>query len=143
MKTTGTWLRLWAGLTLAGTLSLYGAEATLLGSWCLEDENLVITFVDNDSVLVTSSTEEGVNGQGSYEKQDSMFVATLVNDDLEIRMGYQYTWKNDSVLDARTLFLTVNGDSVSHPRGPIIMERCATQDSTDQKLPADSEQKKE
>ena len=143
MRARTTWLRLWAGLTLAGAPALYGAEATLLGSWCLEDENLVITFVDNDSVLVTSTTEEGVNGQGSYEKRDSMFVATLVNDDLEIRMGYRYTWKNDSVLDARTLFLTVNGDSVSHPQGPIIMERCATQDSTGRKPPADCEQKED
>lgn len=141
MRSRTAWLGAWAGWLLTGVLSLCMAEADLVGSWCLEEEGLVITFIDNDSVLVTSTTEEGVNGEGSYEKQDSMFVATLLNDDLEIKMGYQYTWESDTVLDARTMFLTVNGDSVNHPQGPIIMVRCATEDTTAEKTPTEGDKK--
>ena len=101
------------------------------GSWCVGEEELVITFLAGDSVSVASTSEDGVNGKGTYEKQDTMFVATLSADDLTIVMGYQYAWKTDTTIEARTLFLTINGDSVNTPAEKVMMRRCAAPGSTD------------
>jgi len=77
-----------------------------------------------DSVHVTSNSEEGVDGWGKYEKLDSMFVASVEGDEVQIRMGYKYTWSSDSTIEAKTLFMTVNGDSVKTPDKLVQMRRC-------------------
>jgi len=100
------------------------AERTLTGTWCLEEEELQITFTGKDSVKVRSTAEDGVNGSGSFRKQDTMFVATIAADSLEVKMGYRYTWKTDSLIQARTLFMTINGDSVNVPGTDVMMKRC-------------------
>jgi hypothetical protein len=100
-------------------------DRPLTGTWCLQDEDLVIEFVGDDSVVVSSSSDEGISGRGMYERQDTVFVASIASEDLEIRMGYRYEWVSDSTITAQTLFLTVNGDSVNHPEGNIPMLRCA------------------
>ena len=109
-------------ITLFFSSSLF--SKSLSGSWCLEEEDVTITFVGKDSINVSSTSEDGVNGSGKYEKRDTMFVATISSGDLKIQMGYQYKWVNDSTLDTRTLFLTVNGDSVNTPESSVKMTRC-------------------
>lgn len=104
------------------------AERNLKGAWCMDSEDVVITFLAGDSVSVTSSSEEGVNGRGTVAKQDTMFVATIAGDELEIKMGYRYEWVTDSTIEAQTLFLTVNGDSVNTPEDAVMMRRCDTGD---------------
>lgn len=104
------------------------AERSLRGKWCIESETdeLMITFLAGDSVCVNSVSDEGVNGRGTYTRQDTMFVATIMGDDLEIVMGYRYDWKTDSTIEAQTLFMTINGDSINAPQGPVAMKRCGT-----------------
>jgi hypothetical protein len=136
--------------TVAAALALAAgaraAERTLRGTWCLAEEELVLTFVGKDSVRVTSTVDDGVNGTGRYAKQDTMFVATIQGDSLQVVMGYRYEWKSDSVIEARTLFVTVNGDSVNVTAEPISMRRCkapaATQSAPAGPAKADAEQKK-
>jgi hypothetical protein len=112
------------------------AEKPLTGSWCLEEDNLVITFLAKDSVHVTSTDEEGIDGWGKYEKLDTMFVATVEGGDVHIRMGYRYTWSNDSTIDAKTLFMTVNGDSINTTDKGVQMRRCGTAESEAKAKPA-------
>ncbi len=109
------------------------AERSLRGRWCIESETeeLIITFLDGDSVSVNSASDEGVNGRGTYTKQDTMFVATIQGDDLEIVMGYRYDWETDSTIEAHTLFMTINGDSINTPQGPVAMKRCGADNDTD------------
>lgn len=118
-------------------------ERSLSGTWCLASEELVITFHGTDSVRVSSTAEDGVNGVGSYAKQDTMFVATLSGDGLVIKMGYRYTWQSDSTIEARTMFITVDGDSVDAPTGALQMKRCATKGTAPQPAPAPNTSKKQ
>lgn len=94
------------------------------GTWCIGDEKLVITFTGEDSLSVSSSRDESIGGEGTYEKKDSLFIATLINDELELKMGYRYKKKNNSSIRAKIAFLIVDGDSVNHPRRWMRMERC-------------------
>lgn len=98
---------------------------SLKGTWCIEEEDVHLTFFGTDSVRVAGGGEDGVNGTGTYQKMDSMFVATLTGDALEIRMGYTYDWTSDSTLSGKPLFLTLNGDSLEVPDEKITMKRCA------------------
>ena len=70
------------------------------------------------------STDSLLKGKGTYEKKDSTLIANVVNDELELRMGYRYKKKNKTTLKAKIIFLTVDGDSVNHPRRWMRMERC-------------------
>jgi len=107
---------------------VYASEKNnqLIGSWCLDEEDIIITFSENDSVSVTSESEDGVNGKGTFTKQDTMFVAKISNEDLLILMGYQYKWDTDSTINARTLFLSINGDTVQTEQRSVLMKRCKT-----------------
>ncbi len=73
---------------------------------------------------MTSLRDESINGRGTYEKKDSTLIATLVNDDLELKMGYRYKKKSNSRIRAKIVFFTVDGDSVNHPNRWMRMERC-------------------
>ena len=99
-------------------------QRSLEGTWCIDGEDVRLTFTGTDSVVVSSTSEEGINGSGSYTALDTMFVAQLISDELEIRMGYTYDWTSDSTLAGRPLFLTLNGDSLDVPAEAVIMTRC-------------------
>jgi len=119
------------GVAVAVGLGLAtAAERSLSGTWCVEDEDLTITFLPNDSVRVASEDEDGVNGFGTFEKRDTIFVARIGDGDIAVEMGYRYDWKSDTVIEAQTLFMTVNGDSVNLPEGTVLMKRCAALDSS-------------
>jgi hypothetical protein len=108
---------------------------SLTGTWCLKGQDLSIAFLGKDSVKVTSSAKNGVNGTGSYTKQDTMFVATVQSSETAIRMGYRYEWQSDTSIMARLLFMTVDGDSVALADSSVSMRRCggATDSSTAKK----------
>jgi hypothetical protein len=111
---------------LSATAAMSGPkQQSLLGSWCLSSENLIITFFKGDSVQVNSPSEDGVNGRGTFTKADSMFIATIRNEQFKIVMGYQYDWKNDTTITARTLFLTINGDTTDVSKERLTMQRCS------------------
>jgi hypothetical protein len=94
------------------------------GTWCIGDERLIITFSGKDSLYVSSLKDESIQGKGTYEIKDSTLIASVVNEELELRMGYRYKKKNKNTLRAKIIFLTVDGDSVNHPRRWMRMEKC-------------------
>jgi hypothetical protein len=97
---------------------------SLSGTWCLKGQDLSIAFLDKDSVRVTSSAKNGVNGAGRYTRQDTMFVATVQSSETTIRMGYRYEWQSDTSIMARLIFMTVDGDSVALADSSVSMRRC-------------------
>ncbi len=94
------------------------------GTWCIGDERLIITFSGKDSLSISSLKDESIQGKGTYEIKDSTLIANVINEELELRMGYRYKKKNKKTLKAKIIFLTVDGDSVNHPRRWMRMERC-------------------
>ena len=96
----------------------------LLGTWCIGDERLIITFSTGDSLYVSSKRDETIQGRGTYEKTDSTLTATILNEDLILKMGYRYKKKSDDMLRAKIAYITVDGDSVNHPRRWMKMEKC-------------------
>ncbi len=94
------------------------------GTWCIGDERLIITFTGQDSLHIASLKDESINGTGTYEKKDSTLIATILNDELELKMGYKYKKKSNSKIKAKIFFFTVDGDSVNHPHRWMRMERC-------------------
>jgi hypothetical protein len=94
------------------------------GSWCVGREGLLITFSGADSMSVTNLRDESVQGSGTYVSDDSVLTATMSTEELELQMGYQYRWTSDSLLRAKILYFTVDGDSVNHPRRWLRMRRC-------------------
>lgn len=61
-------------------------------------------------------------------KNDTSFTATLINDDLELKMGYRYKMRDENRLKAKITFFTVDGDSVDHPERWLRMEKCNPED---------------
>lgn len=117
-----------ASSVLALCLAAFNAAAApadiFKGTWCVGREGLVISFSGKDSISVSSLSDESVNGRGTYEKKGQSLTATLTNEDLLLKMGYQYEVKQDSSIRARITFFTVNGDSVNHPKRWLRMKRC-------------------
>ncbi|MBD3344571.1 MAG: hypothetical protein GF401_05875 [Chitinivibrionales bacterium] len=95
------------------------------GTWCVEEQDLSITFQGNDSLKVKSVGDEGVSGVGSFAVDDSLLRAKIVNGDLSVEMGYRYKWDSDEKVSARLSFFIVNGDSVEHPTEWMSMVRCS------------------
>ena len=99
-------------------------ERMFSGTWCIGGQGLVISFLGNDSLSVTNVADESMEGIGTFEQKDSLLYASVANDELDIGMGYQYKIRSDSIVQAKFLFLTVNGDSVNHPVQWLQMRRC-------------------
>ena len=110
---------------LAVALAFLSISAKSLdGTWCFREEGLVLTFFGADSVRVSSENEEGISGLGTFAKKDTAFEASITNDGLVIKLGYRYDWVNDTLITARTLFISVNGDTVNNPTEPFPMVKC-------------------
>ncbi|NLW30519.1 MAG: hypothetical protein GXY77_03580 [Fibrobacter sp.] len=98
---------------------------TLLGTWCVGEDGLVLTFEGEDTLKVASLSDESVSGTGIYIKNDSAFTATVANGDVEMKMRYRYQWAGDDTVKAKAEFFTINGDSVSFPEEWMSMTRCS------------------
>ncbi len=94
------------------------------GTWCIGDERLIITFSGKDSLAVNSLRDETVQGRGTYQIKDSILIATMINDEMELKMGYRFKEKDKRTIRTKIKFFTVDGDSVNHPRRWLRMERC-------------------
>lgn len=109
-------------------LTVFAANAKnnnpFTGTWCIGGERLVIEFVSSDSIHISSQADASINGKGSYLKNDTSFTASLVNDGLELKMGYRYTMKDSDKIKAKITFFTVDGDSVDHPKRWLRMSKC-------------------
>lgn len=124
MKTKQSYIIFTAFLIFLLFIPVSSKNDFFTGTWCIGDERLIITFTGKDSLHVSSMKDETINGVGTYEKKDSTLIATLLNDDLELKMGYRYKRKSNSRIRAKIIFFTVDGDSVNHPNRWMRMERC-------------------
>lgn len=106
----------------AGILS--AAKDPFTGTWCIGNQRLVIDFIGADSIHISSRADESINGRGTFIKDDTTFTATLINDELELKMGYRYKLRDEKRLKAKITFFTVDGDSVDHPDRWLRMEKC-------------------
>ncbi len=111
-------------LTILGLFTTIASDNLFSGTWCIGDERLVITFKGKDSLEVSSLRDETIQGNGTYQKNDSTLFATVLNEDLELKMGYRYKKKDKSTIKTKIIFITVDGDSVNHPRRWMRMEKC-------------------
>lgn len=108
---------------LAATLPT-NSEPSFLGSWCVDEQSLNITFRGADTVAVTNFAKDGSTLLGTYQKKDSTFVTTLIKEDIVIKMGYQYRFKDRNTIKAKPLYIIVSGDTVDHPNIWLTMNRC-------------------
>lgn len=102
---------------------------TLLGTWCVGEDGLVLTFEGEDTLKVASLSDESVSGTGIYKKNDSAFTATVANGDVEMKMRYRYQWVGNDTVKAKAEFFTINGDSVSFPEEWMSMTRCSFEET--------------
>jgi hypothetical protein len=111
-------------LSIISFITTVASDDFFTGTWCIGAERLIITFAAKDSLYVTSKRDETIQGKGTYEKTDSTLTATIKNDDLTLKMGYRYKKKSADMLRAKIAYITVDGDSVNHPRRWMRMEKC-------------------
>lgn len=113
-----------AFLTIFSLYITVASDDFFTGTWCIGAEKLIITFAAKDSLYVSSKRDETIQGQGTYVKTDSTLTATIINEDLTLKMGYRYRKKSEDMLRAKIAYITVDGDSVNHPRRWMRMEKC-------------------
>jgi hypothetical protein len=114
-----------SAVIVAGALSIFAAKPeSLIGTWCVGEDGMVLTFAGKDTLIVSSTADESVNGTGTYQKTDSSFVATIINGDLTMKMSYKYRWSGADTVKAKAELFTVNGDSISYPVEWMFMTRC-------------------
>ena len=58
---------------------------SLNGTWCVGEEGFILRFSGKDSLHVTSSTDESIQAEGSYNKNDTSFTATVKNGDVTMK----------------------------------------------------------
>ncbi|MBN1309311.1 MAG: hypothetical protein JXA18_15410 [Chitinispirillaceae bacterium] len=96
----------------------------LHGTWCTGEEGMVLRFSTGDSLFVTSTSDETIQGVGKYQRTDSTFTATLLNDEVTLTMRYLYRWKGADTVEAKATFFTINDEAVEHPQEWMSMVRC-------------------
>jgi len=107
------------------TLSSLLAEEkkSLLGTWYAGEDGLVLTFAGKDSLYVKSLSDSSMGGSGTYTRTDSTFTASVQNGDMAMKMIYTYKWKGKDTVEAKPIYMDVNGDSVDYPHEWATMVR--------------------
>jgi len=103
---------------------LSAAESDIFtGAWCVEKENMNITFIGKDSVRFSSADDESVNGNGRYSFNDSLLIAQLDNSGMKMEITYRYV-KTDKGVKVTTKLFSINGDAIKANPEPILLTRC-------------------
>lgn len=113
---------LFASLSIANTADKINP---FLGTWCVGENGLLLTFSGKDSLSVASISDSNVNGKGTYQKNDSTFFATINNNDIIMKIQYRYHWKSKDSIEAQAIIFTVNNDTVDSPKEWTAMTRCS------------------
>ena len=108
------------GFTLSFAI---GNSDIFTGIWCVEKENMNITFIGKDSVSFTADDDESINGKGRYSFNDTLLTAELENAGMKMKIVYRY-----SVIDKGVRVVTksfeINGDAIIPNPEPILLTRC-------------------
>ncbi|NLL14777.1 MAG: hypothetical protein GX267_15340 [Fibrobacter sp.] len=97
---------------------------SLNGTWCVGEEGFILRFSGKDSLHVTSSTDESIQAEGSYNKNDTSFTATVKNGDVTMKMKYLYRWCSKDSIKAKAEQFTINDEPVNSPEEWMFMVRC-------------------
>lgn len=100
------------------------------GTWCAGSDGLILTFFAKDSLLVGSSSDESIKGNGVYKRTDTTFSATVKNGDVTMAMKYRYLSKSTDTVSAQAIYFRVDGDSVQVPEEWVDMTRCGSKQLT-------------
>lgn len=106
---------------------------SLTGTWCANDNGLILTFSGKDSLSVESVSDSSIKGNGTYLKTDSTFIATINTNEIVMKMQYRYHWKNKDSIEAQAIQFSVNGEVVDSPKEWAIMTRCSKTSQTNNK----------
>jgi hypothetical protein len=98
---------------------------SLIGTWCANDNGLILTFSGKDSLSVESVSDSSIKGNGTYSKTDSTFIATINNNEIVMKMQYRYHWKGKDSIEAQAIQFSVNGELVDSPKEWATMKRCS------------------
>jgi hypothetical protein len=93
------------------------------GVWCVEKENMNITFIGKDSVKFWAPDDESINGSGHYSFDDSLLIAKLSNSGMNMKITYKYV-KTDKGVKVITKSFEVNEDAINANPEPIFLKRC-------------------
>lgn len=125
------------------TLSALLAEEkkSLLGTWYTGEDGLMLTFAGKDSLYVKSLSDSSMGGTGTYTRTDSTFTASVKNGEMVMKMIYTYRWKGKDTVEAKPIYMDVNGDSVDYPHEWAKMIRsksktCQTVPAADKESPS-------
>jgi hypothetical protein len=102
---------------------LAAEKKSLLGTWYAGEDGLVLTFAGKDSLFVKSLSDSSMGGSGTYTRTDSTFSASVNNGDMSMKMIYTYRWKGKDTVEAKPIYMDVNGDSVEYPHEWATMVR--------------------
>ncbi len=113
-----------AVLTLAAEPS---KSSLFTGSWNAEDGSMIIAFSGKDSLHVTNGRgTKKVDSRGTFTSTDSTFSATLLNNEVTMKMNFVYKIKNKKTVSAMIVDFTVDGDKTEYPKRWMSMTRIAT-----------------
>ncbi len=108
---------------------------SLNGTWCVGEEGFVLTFSGKDSLRVTSNTDESINAEGTYQKNDTSFTAKLINGDVSMKMKYRYRWVGSDSIKALAEQFTINDEQINSPTEWMYMVRCSSSSNTNTDSP--------
>jgi len=109
--------------------TIIAAETPLFsGIWCVEDEGISLTFVDDTTVTFSSEDDETVGGEGVYSFDDSTLTASVDNEGMLMEIEYAYTVVEDEI-EIITTAMTLNGDAMEVGDDVMIMVRCNSEEN--------------
>jgi len=101
------------------------AGSKFTGTWCVGNQRLVIEFPGKNAIVISSRGDDAFSGKGTYTETDTSFTATIKNEELEIKIGYTYKFKDKKTLRAKITFFTVDGEAVDdYPKRWLRMQSC-------------------
>lgn len=110
-------------ITVLFSLALFANESLFTGNWCVEEQELVITFDKENTVTYSSESEDGMSGEGSFEVVKDTLIANIANEEMEITIKYIYKEDGDTV-KVQTAYIAINGDEIEHSDEWIVLQRC-------------------
>ena len=97
------------------------------GSWNADDGSMIIAFSGKDSLHVTNgSGTKKLDSKGTYSSTDSTFSASLMNNEVAIKMDFVYKVKNKKTISAMIVGFTVDGEKTEYPKKWMSMNRMAS-----------------
>ena len=103
------------------TFVVFGNEALFSGSWCVVDEDMVISFLNTGDVTFQSSSDETISGEGQYSVSGDTLIANIANSDMEMNITYLY---KENKLGILVQTIALNGETVEASDEWVQLSSC-------------------